>query len=91
MKIKLFENFNEIDVMYGVSDLDKNGDKIGLDLSEDESDEYDPFSLVDSVVIFMKYEKTHPNLFIEKMTTEIVDKEIINEIKLKLLSNKYNI
>lgn len=95
MKIKLFEKYIEeetsLDIIYGITDFDKNGDRIGFEVSDEENDQWNPFSLVDTVKIFIKYEKTHPNLVIEKMTTEIVDPKIINEIKLELSAKKYNL
>ncbi len=95
MKIKLFEKYIEeiIDenVIYGITDFDKHGDRIGFEVSDDENDEWNPFSLVDTVKIYIKYKVTHPNLQIEKMITEIVDDKIIDEIKMKLTANKYNL
>ena len=95
MKIKLFEKYIEepIDgnVIYSVTDIDKNGDKIGFELSDEEYNETNPFSLVDAVKIFMKYEKTRPNLIIIKITEELVDNKTIEEVKIKLAANKYNL
>jgi hypothetical protein len=95
MKIKLFEKYIEEiineNVIYGITDFDKHGDRIGFEVSDDENDEWNPFSLVDTVKIYIKYKATHPNLQIEKMITEIVDDKTIDEIKMKLTANKYNL
>lgn len=95
MKIQLFEKYIEepIDenIIYGITDFDKHGDRIGFELTDEENDESNPFSLVDTVKIFIKYEKTHPNLQIEKMITEIVNKSTIEDVKRELTAKKYNL
>ena len=95
MKIKLFEKYieepNDENIIYGITDFNKNGDRIGFEVSDDENDEWNPFSLIDTVKVFMKYENTNPNLLIEKMTTEIVDTKIIEDVKRELTAKKYNL
>jgi len=92
MKIKLFENFDQVDldIFYELWTFDKNGDEEEFHTLTEDS-EYNMYDLTDMVKLFMKYEKYDTNLFIKKITKEIIDNETIEKIKLSIEAKKYNI
>ena len=91
MKIKLFENFEiDLDVYYELWTLDNNGDEEEFPTVEEDGN-YNIYDLTEMVELFMKYEKRDRNLFIKKITKEIIDDKTIERIKLSIESKKYNI
>jgi hypothetical protein len=92
MKIKLFENFDQadLDIIYELWTLDNNGDEEEFHTTVEDIS-YNPYDLTDMVKLFMKYEKIDRNLFIKKITTEVIDNETIKKVKLSIEEKKYNI
>ena len=94
MKIKLFENFEEtsLEIVYEIYEVDKNGDYSPIDFTDDNNDDdFNPYSLVETVKLFQKYEKKYSNLFIKKITSEILDEKIIEDVKREITAKKYNL
>lgn len=91
--IKLFENFDEIDldVYYELWTLDRNGEEEEFISGDGDDDNYNPYDLNEMVILLMNHEKYNKDLFIKKITKENIDKEIIDRIKMQLKVNKYNI
>lgn len=90
MKIKLFENFEEIDleISYELYDVDKNGDESPISFIDGDEYNFNPFSLVDTIKLFQKYEKKYPRLRIKKITSQILT---IEDAKREITGNKYNL
>lgn len=86
MIIKLFENFDEIDldIMYEIYRIDKNGDEVEFGLEED----INPFDLREVFEYKMEHRNQYFNLIIKKVTKETLDDETI---ELLLNTKKYNI
>lgn len=88
MKIKLFENFDQIDldVTYEMYKIDKNGDEVDLEIGG----YVNPFDLKEVYDLYLKHKNKNKNntLFIKKVTKETLDEK---EIEILLQSKKYNI
>lgn len=93
MKIKTFENFEvDLDVTYELADYNDYGEEIRLNTSDEE--EYyniNPYDLEEMVKLYMKYKKKYPNLKIKKVISDFVDEKTIQDILVKLDSDKYNL
>jgi len=91
MKIKLFENFDKIDldITYELWTLDKNGDEVSTQLNAD--GEYNPNDLTEIVELFEKHETYDLNLSIRKITKEYITPEIIERVKMEIETKKYNV
>ena len=91
MKIKLFENFDEIDldISFELWTLDKNGDEVATQLNAD--GEYNPYDLTEIVELFEKHETYDLNLSIRKITKEYITPEIIERVKMEIETKKYNV
>ena len=91
MKIKLFENFDKIDldITYELWTLDKNGDEVSTQLNAD--GEYNPYDLTEIVELFEKHETYDLNLSIRKITKEYITPEIIERVKMEIETKKYNV
>jgi hypothetical protein len=79
----------DLNTTYEISMIDENGDVVDFD--EHRSYDYNPFDLEDVVGILMIFEKKYKGLFINKITVEPINKEIIDKIKLKLYAKNYNL
>jgi len=89
MQIKKFnESFGDLPY-YEVKKVNNFGEEIIFDEIEDHAN-YDPFDLDEAVKLYMQYEG-HGNFIIKKITEKVIDKKIIEKIKLKLDSEKYNL
>jgi len=93
MKIKLFENFDEIDldIYYELWTVDNNDDEEEFNSGDPKDGNYNMYDLTEMVKLFMKYEKRDRNLFIKKITKEIIDEETIERVKLEIETKKYNV
>lgn len=91
MKIKLFENFNQIslDITYELYNLNKFDEE--EEINTDNYLEYNPYDLEDMVKLYLILKEKYSNIFIKKVTREIIDYKTIEKIKLKLDSKKYNL
>ena len=60
MNIKRFESYNDVrlDTQYELRLLDKFGEELEYDYDDDDKN-FNPFSLEDTVKLYMKYEKKH--------------------------------
>lgn len=93
MKIKLFENFDEInlDIQYVLRTVDvASGEEHDVPLTNDDFD-YNPYSLEDMVKLYLVYKKQYDQLHLVKITEEIVDEDTINKVKVNLTAKKYNL
>lgn len=97
MKIKLFENFDEIDleVSYEICETDRNGDEDIFNpendnFKDDAFDNINPFDFKDVANYYMKCKKMYKNrkLSFKKVTKETIDD---NTIELFLTKTKYNL
>jgi len=91
MQIKKFENYESIslDTRYEIRLIDKNGDE--CEFNEPYKYDYNPFDLEEVVALLIKYEKKKYNLIIKKIVESNVDKETIDNVKMKLDAKKYNL
>jgi len=98
MKIKLFENFDEIDldVTYEIWETDRNGDEDEFNVDnnnfkgDNDFDNINPFDFKEVANYYMKCKKMFKNrqLFIKKVTKERLDEKTI---ELFLTKTKYNL
>ena len=93
MKIKLFENFDKIDldIYYELWTVDRNGDEEEYSSGDPNDQNYNMFDLTDAVRLFMKYESYDLNLSIKKITKEYIDEETIERVKMEIETKKYNV
>jgi len=87
MKIKLFENFDavDLDISYEIYEIDRNGDEEIFLSGLDDMEDINPFDLKDVIKYFMKYKDKH-KLIIKKVTRETLD-----ENNFMIAAIKYNI
>jgi len=91
MEIRKFEKFENIidpviyDPEYKLMKIDKNGD------SEEIEPDANPFDLDEIVNCYLCMKGYDNNMWIKKVTEEIVDLNAIPEIKIHLSSKKYNL
>jgi len=91
MEIRKFEKYeNKIepfiqDPEYRLMQIHSNGD------SEEIESDVNPFDLNEIVQLYLDYKGYDNNMWIKKVTEEIVDLNMIPEIKIHLSSKKYNI
>ena len=91
MKIKKFENYERIDlsVRYEIRYYDNNlQDEVIV--GENEYN-YNPFDIKDMVELLMKYEKKGLDVYLIRTKEEMVDKKTIEDVKLKIRAEKYNL
>jgi hypothetical protein len=92
MKIKLFENFDEIDldITYELWITDSNGDEYEFNPSNSDFNNVNPFDFKDVANYYMKYKRKYKkqNFFIKKVTKETLDEKTI---ELLLNTTKYNL
>ena len=91
MKIKKFEKYEHniepiiYDPEYKLMKIDENGDSNEIDIN------VNPFDLDEIVSCYLDMKGYDNNLWIKKITEEIVDLNMIPEIKIHLSSKKFNI
>ena len=91
MEIRKFEKYeNKIepfiqDSEYRLMQIHLNGD------SEEVESDVNPFDLDEIVQLYLDYKGYDNNMWIKKVTEEIVDLNMIPKIKIHLVSKKYNI
>ena len=91
MKIKKFEKYEHsiepiiYDPEYKLMKIDEIGD------SEEIENDANPFDLDEIVQLYLYYKGYDNNIWIKKVTEEIVDLNMIPEIKIHLSSKKFNI
>lgn len=90
--IKKFENFEvDLDVTYELTNYNKYGEEIQLNIDQEELNNTNPFDLQEVVKLYAKYKKKYPNLMIRKVISDFVDEKTIQDILLKIDTKKYNL
>jgi hypothetical protein len=95
MKIELFEKFNlsSFNILtepyYEIYGIDRRDDEYLVNI--DEYYEYNPYDLEDVVKLLDDLRKKGGVFFIKKITPEVVDEKVIEQIILGLKSKTYNI
>ena len=91
MNIKRFESYNDVrlDTRYEIRLLDKFDEELEYDYDDDDKN-FNPFSLEDTVKMYMKYEKKHKpgQLIIKQIVEKTVPKKTVDGIAQRL---KYNL
>jgi len=91
MKIRKFEKYEHIiepeiyDPEYKLMKIYKNGE------SEEIEHDSNPFDLNEIIQLYLDNKGYDNNMWIKKVTEEIVDLNMIPEIKIHLSAKKYNI
>ena len=91
MEIRKFEKFDHkidpviYDPEYKLMKIDENGD------SEEIETDANPFDLNEIIISYLDMKGYDNNMWIKKVTEEIVDLNMIPGIKIHLSSKKYNI
>lgn len=88
-KIKLFEEFNNLDVYYEIR-VGMPGEDEPLKLESDDYD-YNPYDLGDTYKLYMKYKDKYTKGLIRIAKISYLSEEEINDIKRKFTTDKYNI
>lgn len=91
MEIRKFEKFENriepviVDPVYNLMKIDNNGDSEEIDVN------VNPFDLDEIVNCYLGMKGYKKNLWIKKVTEEIVDLTMIPEINIHLTAKKYNV
>ena len=91
MEIRKFEKFENriepviVDPVYNLMKIDNNGDSEEIDVN------VNPFDLDEIVNCYLGMKGYDNNMWIKKVTEEIVDLNTIPEINIHLTAKKYNV